>query len=112
MCLNAIVIMCLQLKCIDHIHIRAAEADLTVAGCGRCATIAEDIDVWKSNVHRHGTELTTLCIIIEGISDFMTTVILILGLLISSPPKCDSCNVRFFVVQYSHGGVVYERYYP
>ena len=59
---------------INHIHIGTAEADLAVAGSGRCAAVAENIDVRKGNVHSHGTELATLCIIVESISDLMTTV--------------------------------------
>ena len=35
---------------------------------------AENIDVGKGNMHYHGTELATVGIIVEGISDFMTTV--------------------------------------
>ena len=59
---------------IDHIHIRAAEVNFAVAGCGRCAAIAEDIDVRKGNVHRHGAESATLGIVVKGISYFVTTV--------------------------------------
>ena len=61
-------------KHIDHIRIRAAEADLAVARSGRCATVAEDINVRKGNMHCHGAELASVGIVVEGISDFMTTV--------------------------------------
>ena len=59
---------------IDHIHIRAAEADLAVAGSGRCAAVAENIDVRKGNMHCHGAELATVGFVVEGISDLMTTM--------------------------------------
>ena len=38
------------------------------------SSIAENIDVRKSHMHSHGTKLATVGIVIEGISDFMTTV--------------------------------------
>ena len=56
-------------KHIDHIHIRAAEADLAVAGSGRCATVTEDVNVRKSNMHGHGAELATVGIVIEGMAE-------------------------------------------
>ena len=61
-------------KHIDHIRIRAAEADLAVSGSGRCAAVAENINIRKGNMHYHGTELATVGIVVEGISDLMTTV--------------------------------------
>ena len=64
----------IQTEYIDHIHIRAAEADLAVAGSGRCAAVAEDVNIRKSNMHGHRAELATVSIIVEGISDLMTTV--------------------------------------
>ena len=64
----------IQTEYIDHIHIRAAEADLAVAGSGRCAAVTEDVNVRKSHMHGHGTKLATIGIVVEGISDFMTTV--------------------------------------
>ena len=64
----------IQTEHIDHIHIRAAEADLAVAGSGRCAAVAENIDVRKSNMHGHGAELATVGVVVEGISDLVTTV--------------------------------------
>ena len=45
----------IQTEHIDHIHIRAAEADLAVARSGRCAAVAENIDVRKGNMHCHWT---------------------------------------------------------
>ena len=68
------VVLDINPKHVDHIRIRAAEADLAVAGSGRRAAVAENIDVRKSHMHSHGTKLATVGIVIEGISDFMTTV--------------------------------------
>ena len=50
------------------------QADLAVSGSGRCATVAEDINVRKGNMHCHGAELATVGIVVEGISDLMTPV--------------------------------------
>ena len=33
--------------------------------------VAEDVDVGKGNVHRHGAELATFRIVVKGISDFV-----------------------------------------
>ena len=41
---------------------------------GTSSTIAEDINVRKGNMHCHGAELASVGIVVEGISDFMTTV--------------------------------------
>lgn len=61
-------------------------------------------------MHCHGTELATVGIVVEGISDFMTTVAaafsdpvnqgyLDFGLTHRTLLKRDSCNMAFFGVQ-------------
>ena len=71
---------------------------------------AENINIRKGNMHYHGTELATVGIIVEGISDLMTTVAATLaepvnqgyldfGFTHRTLLKCDSCNMDFFRVQ-------------
>lgn len=61
-------------------------------------------------MHGHGTKLATVGIVVEGISDLMTTVASTLaepvnqgyldfGFAMVSLHKCDSCNIAFFGVQ-------------
>ena len=91
----------IQTEYIDHIHIRAAEVDLS---------IAEDINVRKGNMHCHGAELASVGIVVEGISDLMTPVAATLaepvnqgyldfGFAHGITPKGKSCNIAFFGVQ-------------
>ena len=98
----------IQTEYIDHI--RAAEADLAVAGWRQFAAVAKDVDVRKGNMHCYGTELASVGIVVEGISDLMTTVAATLaepvnqgyldfGLTHRTLLKCDSCNMAFFRVQ-------------
>ena len=63
-----------QPKHIDHIRIRAAEADIPITGCRWCTAVAKDVNVRKGNVHRHGAELAPLRIIVKGITYLVTTV--------------------------------------
>ena len=58
-------------KYIDYIHIRAAETDFAVACPGRSTAVTEDVNVGKSNMHRHGTEFAPVGIVVKGISNLM-----------------------------------------
>ena len=62
-----------QPKHIDYVHIRATETNLAVTGRGRSTAVAKNVDIGKGNMHRHGTKLAALCIIVKGISNFVTT---------------------------------------
>ena len=100
----------IKFEYIDHIYIGAAEADLTVAGSGRCATVAENIDIRKGDMHGPGAELASVGIVVEGIANFMTTVATALaepvnqgyldfGFAHDITPKGKSCNMAFFGVE-------------
>lgn len=102
--------MNIQPEHIDHIHIRATEKDFAVAGRGRCAAMAEDVDVRKGNMYSHGAKLATVGIVIEGISDLVPTVAAALADPVNqgyldfwfahgTTPKGKSCNMVFFGVQ-------------
>ena len=56
---------------------------------------AENINIRKGNMHYHGTELATVGIIVEGISDLMTTV---------TATRSDSVYQGNFYLRFTHRG--------
>ena len=63
-----------QAEHIDHIDIRATEADLAGATAGWNAAVTEDIYIWERYVHRHGTELSTVCIKVKRVTNSVSAV--------------------------------------
>ena len=98
----------LNFKDIQRIDIRACENSGALLLSRYLAAIAQDIHIWKCDMHRHRAELSTLRIKIIRITDLMSSVTALFALLVDQcNPDLRSCHQSSTSIQVSSGIPLY-----